>query len=188
MRTLPIAGFLVLTATATAAQASTARRLERFDDGHATLKVVLTTKEATAQELVVPIAVPAGMVVTGLSIRIGRDTPMIAQPLLASSARDVYDDVVAQLRDPALLEITRTGTMRLSVYPVTRDTPARVTIELTSMHTVEGLARVDRVTSLVAVPDEEDARKARRRGAYANYWPAHRTWRPELVVVVNDPE
>jgi hypothetical protein len=185
MRTLPIAGFLVLTATA--AQASTARRLERFDDGHATLKVVLTTKEATAQELVVPIAVPAGMVVTGLSIRIGRDTPMIAQPLLASSARDVYDDVVAQLRDPALLEITRTGTMRLSVYPVTRDTPARVTIELTSMDT-EGVARVDRVTSLVAVPDEEDARKARRRGGYADYWPAHRTWRPELVVVVNDPE
>lgn len=186
MRTLPIAGLLLLTATA--AEASTHRRLERLDDGHAILKVVLTTRQTTAQELTVPIDVPAGMVVTGLSIRIGRDAPMIAQPLRASAARDVYDDVVAQLRDPALLEITKTGSMRLSVYPVTKDTPARVTIELTSERTIEGLVRVDRETSLVAAPDGPENRDRRSGETYASYWPAHRTWRPEVVVVVNDPE
>jgi hypothetical protein len=194
MRTLPIA-LLLVTATA-AAEASTARRIagapssgklahavvEQVDDDHAVLTFVLTTTARGPQEITVPIDLPMGMAATGLSIAMGRDVAMSAVPLRAENARGIYDQVVRQVRDPALLEVTEEGGMLLSVFPVTRGVPARVTIELTAVDKVEGLARVNYTTSLVAAP------MAERNDPYADYWPAHREWRPELTVAVNDPE
>lgn len=166
---------LLLLSTATAA-ASTAHRIEQVDRDHATMSITLTTRARTPQELVVPVEVPDGMAITGLTIRIGREEPLVGRPLRAWYARTIYDDVVREIRDPALLEATEQG-IRLSVFPITRTTPARITIELTAVDQLEGLARVEPNLSFVAVPgsiDEDDP--------YVNYWPAHRQWLPEVAV------
>ena len=179
MRTLLVSALLL--ATAAAAEASTSRRIERVDEDHARLKVVVTTSARGMQEVILPITVPDGMVVTGLSITVGREAPMVARPLLAASARNIYDQVVREIRDPALLETTETGGFQLSVFPVTRAAPARVVIELTAIDKVEGLAHVTHATSLVAAPMMYD-----RDDPYADYWPEHRS--PDVVVEVNDPD
>ena len=75
-------------------------------------------------------------------------------------------------RDPALLERIADGQLRLRVFPVRRGQPATVTIVLaTDAATV---ARVDRGTSLIAVP-ADPARFASDDeidDPYADYWPA----------------
>lgn len=179
MRTLPIALLLV----SAAAHASTARRIEQVDEDHAKLKIVVTTTKAGLDEVVLPITIPEGMAVTGMSVTIGREPTLFATPLLADSARGIYDRVVRNTRDPALLETLPDGSIRLSVFPVTKRTPARVTIELTAVTEVEGLARLSRGISLVAAPMLSTG-----HDPYADYWPAHREWREEVVVAVNDPE
>ncbi len=177
MRTLPIAAALLL-ATA-AAEASTLRRIEQIDDDHATLSFVVTTKARDAQEIILPVRIPADMAVTGLTIQIGTEEALVAQPVLAASARKIYDDVVAQIRDPALLELTTRDQLRLSVYPITRKTPARITLHLTQVTKLDGLARVERGTSLVAAPMSRS-----RLEPYADYWPRHE----QIIVAVTEPD
>lgn len=176
MRTLPIAALLLLTATA--AEASTAHRIEPVDEDHATMTFVVTTQARGAQEITLPVTIPADMAVTGLTIQIGTEEVLVARPLLAASARSLYDTVVAQIRDPALLESTRHG-MRLSVYPVTRKTPARITLHLTSANKLDGLARVDLATSMLAAPIRYES-----DDPYADYWPAHE----QVIVAVTEPD
>jgi hypothetical protein len=190
MRTLPIAALLLVTVAA--AEASTPRRIagaptggklahavvENVDDDHAVLTFVLTTTKRGPQEVTVPIDLPLGMVATGLSIAMGREAAMSARPLRASSATGIYDLVVREVRDPALLEITEEDGMKLSVFPVTRGVPARVTIELTSVDKVDdldGLPHVTSATSLIAAPAVYD-----RDDAYTSYWPQH----PEVITQV----
>jgi len=187
MRTLPIA--LLLLVTAAAAEASSHRRiagapssgklahavLENVDDDHAVLTFVLTTTKRGPQEVTVPIDLPMGMAATGLSIAMGREPAMSARALRAESASGIYEGVVREIRDPALLEITEEGGMKLSVFPVTRGIPARVTIELTSVDKLDGLLAVNYATSLIAAPDVYD-----RNDAYADYWPQH----PEVITQV----
>lgn len=193
MRTLPLA--LLLVSVVTAAEASTARRIpgapssgklahavvENVDDDHAVLTFVLTTTARGPQEITVPIDLPMGMAATGLSIAMGRDAAMSARPLRAESASGIYSEVVSQIRDPALLEITEDGLMKLSVFPVTRGVPARVTIELTSVDKLEDLLSVNRVTSLIAAPpavsDHDDE--------YAEYWVQHLDVIAEVIAVID---
>jgi hypothetical protein len=187
MRTLPIAALLLVTVAA--AEASTAHRIagrpssgklahavvEDVDDEHAVLTFVLTTNARGPQEVTVPIDLPMGMAATGLSIAMGRDAAMSARALRAEDASGVYAQVVREIRDPALLEITEEGGMKLSVFPVTRGVPARVTIELTSVDKLDGLLSVNYATSLVAAPETYD-----RNDEYASYWPQH----PEVIAQV----
>jgi len=181
MRILPIATLLLLASTA--AEASTARArpgvptggrlahavVEAIDEGHATLTFVLTTTSREGREVIVPIDLPEGMTATGLTISMGRDAAESARTDMAGSARAYYDRTVVQIKDPALLEWAADGRLRLSVFPVVRGTPARVTIELTATDQAADLACVDRATSLIAAPGRPD-----RNDPYADYWPAHR--------------
>jgi hypothetical protein len=195
MRTLPIALLLV---TVAAAEASTARRIagapsggklahavvETVDDDHAVLTFVLTTTKRGPQEVTVPIDLPIGMAATGLSIAMGKDAAISARPLRAEYATGIYNQVVSEIRDPALLEITDEGGMKLSVFPVTRGVPARITIELTSVDKLEGVLRVNQGTSLIAAPATYD-----RTDAYASYWPEHREVIPEVIAAIDaEPE
>ncbi len=170
-----------LAALTTIATASTAHRIEQIDRDHATMSLVLTTRSRSPTEVVVPVEVPEGMAITGLTLRIGREAPLVGRPLGARFARTIYDDVVREIRDPALLEATERG-IRLSVFPITRSTPARITIELTAVDQLAGLARVEPNQSFVAVPGEID-----ETDPYASYWPAHHPLVPE-VVAVNERE
>jgi hypothetical protein len=187
MRTLPIVALLLVTVAA--AEASTLRRIagapssgklahavvEDADEDHAVLTFVLTTTKRGRQEVTVPIDLPMGMAATGLSIAMGREAAMSARPLRAESASRIYEGVVREIRDPALLEVTEEGGMKLSVFPVTRGVPVRITIELTSVDKLDGLLSVNHATSLIAAPEVHD-----RNDGYAEYWPQH----PEVIAQV----
>lgn len=193
MRTLPITALLLVTVAA--AEASTPRRIagaptggklahavvENVDDDHAVLTFVLTTTKRGPQEVTVPIDLPLGMAATGLSIAMGREAAMSARPLRAASASGIYDQVVREIRDPALLEITEEDGMRLSVFPVTRGVPARITIELTSVNKLNGLLSVNYATSLIAAPAVYD-----RDDAYADYWPQHPEVIGQVIAAIDD--
>jgi hypothetical protein len=118
------------------------------------------------------------MAATGLSIAMGREAAMTARALTAQSASGIYQQVVSHIRDPALLEITEEGGMQLSVFPVTRGVPVRITIELTAVDKVEGLAHVTYETSLIAAPITEP-----RKQSYAEYWPRHHT--AEVIAAID---
>lgn len=173
MRTFP--ALLLLLATATAS-ASTAVRIAPRDRDHATMSFVLTTKSQSPEEIIVPVTIPDDMVITGLTIRIGREERLVARPLLPRYARRAYAEVVSELRDPALLEATDRG-IQLSVFPITRNTPARVTLELTAIDRLDGRPRLGPRTSFVAAPIAFEDYEP-----YADYWPAHR-WPSEEVAV-----
>lgn len=143
--------------------------LEAIDDEHAILTFVLTTTAAGARELIVPIELPEGMIATGLSVAMGKAPADSAVPVVARAARGTYDRIVEQIRDPALLEWMGDERLKLSVFPVVKGVPARVTIELTTTPGAASgrSARVDQQMSLLAAPgiDWSDP--------YANYWPGH---------------
>ncbi len=192
MRILHVAAVLLLAATT--AEASTARRLtkapkggtlsravlEAIDDDHATLTFVLTSNARQGSEVIVPIELPDGMIATGLTIAMGRAAGDSGIVYMAEAARGTYDRIVRQIKDPALLEWSDEGTLRLSVFPVVKGTPARVTIELTATSEAINLARVTREMSLLAGPEIKG-----ENDPYADYWPEHRT---EDVVASIEPD
>jgi Vault protein inter-alpha-trypsin domain len=91
--------------------------------------VMVTTGEASATEVVLPIELPDGAHVTAMAI-VGDDgTRLKATAMRADRAAGLYQDEVDRARDPALLEQRPDGRVVLHVYPVTRDRPVR--IELT---------------------------------------------------------
>jgi hypothetical protein len=170
MRILPIA--LLLLASSSAG-ASTARHrpkpvLQAVDDDHATLSFVLTSSSRQGAEVIVPIDLPAGMTATGMTLAAGRGSSDAGIVYMADVARGTYDSIVRQIKDPALLEWTSEGHLRLSVFPVVKGTPARVTIELTTTSEASNLYRVTREMSMLAGPEitgESDL--------YGGYWPEH---------------
>lgn len=187
MRILLAAALLVLASTS--ADASNTRAgagvprggrlahssFETVDDTHATLTFVLSTTSQTAREVIVPITLPDGMVATGLSLTMGDAPPLTGFAFARSSARDGYEDIVRQIVDPALLEYAGRGRLRLSVFPIARGTPARVTIQLTAIEDASVETRVDGEVSILAAPglDTHDP--------YADYWPAHPSPSTELA-------
>ncbi|MBA2540418.1 MAG: hypothetical protein H0V17_12330, partial [Deltaproteobacteria bacterium] len=84
----------------------TYRKLSPIDDDHAKLRLVLTTSSTTACEVSVPITIPDRFVVTGLSLSMTGEDPVTAKPRLIGEARDAYERIVAQIKDPALVEWT----------------------------------------------------------------------------------
>jgi len=138
------------------------------DETHSTLELVLSTTSRDGREVSLPISLPAGLLATGLSVSIGGDEPTAASVFTPGGARTIYDRVVAEIKDPALLEWTSDGRVKLSVFPVRRDARATVTIALTTID--ETGLHVDRETSLMAAPGQRE-----ERFAYGDYWPAHHT-------------
>ena len=98
-----------------------------------TLSFTLATPDSMGRNIVLPIEVPRDVAVTGLKLQLGAGTS-IASFVWNEPARDGYDKIVDRERDPALLELQTSNAthhqMWLRVFPVTADTPARVTIEL----------------------------------------------------------
>ncbi|CAN5923782.1 hypothetical protein BH11MYX3_BH11MYX3_00390 [soil metagenome] len=174
----------MLLLASTAGQASTARPrphppkranlahavLEAIDDDHATLSFVLTSNSRQGKEVIVPIDLPEGMTATGMTLAMGRAAGDSGVALVSEAARRTYDSIVRMIKDPALLEWTSEGRLQLSVFPVVKGTPARVTIELTATSEASNLNRVTRQLSLLASPEI-----AGHSDPYADYWPEHRT-------------
>jgi len=145
----------------------TYHKLSPVDDDHARLRLVLATTSSELHEVSVPIAVPARFVVTGLSLSMPGEDPVLAVVRTKTEARQQYDDVVAQIRDPAILERIDDSHVMLRVFPVSRDAAATITLELTAYDT--NLTYVSQTASLLAVPAMFDAVDIDA----AKYWPKH---------------
>ncbi len=164
--------FLLGLGISAAAAAAPSGELQVIDPGHATLTLTLRSTSVEAAEVVAPIELPYGMVATRLRVS-AAGADMRSTTVAAGEGRGDYDAIVARLKDPALLELVGDRRATLHVYPVRRDAPATVVIELTarSLANAHELAYLDQATSLFAVP--AGAAFEPETDAYANYWPQH---------------
>jgi hypothetical protein len=155
MRALIIAAIVI---AASGAEASASSRshgdLERIDNGHATLTFVFKSSSKDAREVIEAIELPVGMSATGLRISIEGSEAASAIAFAPKNGRDVYEGIVAQIKDPALLEYTGPNRATLRVFPVRRGAPATVVIELTATSLVNAteLVHLGQRVSLLAAP------------------------------------
>jgi hypothetical protein len=149
-------------------------RLSPVTNDHAMLRFVLATTSKEAREVSVPITVPVRFVVTGLSLSMTDAEPMVGAVRAITEARQQYDDIVAQIKDPAIVERIDDRHVMVHVFPVSRNAAATITLELATYDPT--VPYVSKESSLVAVPkwvarprsSEQD-----RDDAYAAYWPDH---------------
>jgi Ca-activated chloride channel family protein len=106
-----------------------------------TLDFVLTNAFATRLEAELVIPVPEGAVLRGFEFQGAAKEPT-AKLLTKEEARRTYDAVVAQMRDPALLEFIGCNLIRSSVFPVEPRAGQHVRVVYEQLLTVDG-ARVD---------------------------------------------
>ncbi|HSM56715.1 MAG TPA: VIT domain-containing protein [Candidatus Sulfomarinibacteraceae bacterium] len=59
--------------------------------------------------------------------------PIEARILSAGEAREIYDDIVRQMRDPALLEYVGSGAIQANVFPIPPNGERRIEIEYTHL-------------------------------------------------------
>src|SRR3712207_9098868 len=64
--------------------------------------------------------------------------PVEAKLLDAVEARQIYDDIVRRMRDPALLEYVGRGLIQASVFPIPPGEDRRIEIEYQQVLTAEG--------------------------------------------------
>nr|MDQ3043731.1 VWA domain-containing protein [Chloroflexota bacterium] len=85
--------------------------------------------------------IPKGATVSDFTMWVDGE-PIEAKILDAEEARRVYDDIVRQLRDPALLEYAGQGAIQASVFPIPPGEERRIEIEYAEVLTVrDGLVR-----------------------------------------------
>jgi hypothetical protein len=96
---------------------------------HVTLTFTMATRSETAREVAIPFALSSQVAAIGLGLDSteGKEVGVSMAPAIASSS---YRDTVEYLKDPALLAKLGPGRFGLRVYPVSRDAPATVTIDL----------------------------------------------------------
>ncbi len=166
---------IVILGASTAGASTLHRPTEVTDNGHAKITLVVTSHSVEGREVVEPVEIPVGMTATALTVAIGDDAPVHSFAAATGSAREQYDDIVALLKDPALLEYRDARHAILRVFPVRRGAPAKVTIELTATSLVRAneLAHLDAQTSLLADPYHVAARAPKPEDFYADYWPRH---------------
>ncbi len=97
-----------------------------------TLEIAVSNPSSTAAEAVLLLPVPHGAAVDGFDFE-GAGASSSARLLPADEARRTYDGIVAQLRDPALLEFAGHGLVRSSVFPVPAGGVQRVRIAYHSL-------------------------------------------------------
>lgn len=100
-----------------------------------TLDIFLRNPMNRQAEAVVLLPVPRESVVSAFLFE-GQSTEPTAELLPADEARRVYDSIVNQVRDPALLEFAGYNLIRSSVFPVPANGTQRV--RLTYEHILEG--------------------------------------------------
>jgi Ca-activated chloride channel family protein len=84
---------------------------------------------------------PAGAAVSQLTMWVN-GTPIEAKILDADQARQIYDEIVRQLRDPALLEYVGTSAIQANVFPIPPHDERRIEIEYNQVLPAEnGLIR-----------------------------------------------
>lgn len=84
---------------------------------------------------------PAGAAVSNLVMWVD-GKPIEARILDAGEARAIYDEIVRQMRDPALLEYVGAGAIQASVFPIQPFSKVRIEIEYGQLLPVEdGLVR-----------------------------------------------
>jgi Ca-activated chloride channel family protein len=107
------------------------------------MEVQLQNPGSTRQEAELLMPVPDGAVVRGFSVR-GQGAEPSAQLLPRTEARRTYEGIVAQARDPALLEFAGFNLVRSSVFPVEPGATQAVRLTYEHLLTASG-ARVDYV-------------------------------------------
>ncbi|MDX1686818.1 MAG: VIT domain-containing protein [Candidatus Promineifilaceae bacterium] len=75
---------------------------------------------------------PEGAAVNQLTMWVDGQ-PIEAKILEAGEARAIYDEIVRQLRDPALLEYVGTGAIQANVFPIPAQDERRIEIEYTQI-------------------------------------------------------
>jgi hypothetical protein len=136
----------------------------RHEHGRATLTLTLSTTSEQMTEVSVPITVPDHMIAVDLS---SAGLPEFeSSAYTVSYARKTYDRYVQQIKDdPVLLEWRSDGTLLLTVYPMTKYSTERISIEL---EPASKDIHVDEHTSLMLVPNHRSV-----DDQYADYWPSH---------------
>lgn len=109
-------------------------------DGVATTTLYVSVEnphpsEATEAELLLP--VPHGAVVSGFDFE-GAAPDSTAELLPGALARSTYDSIVAELKDPALLEFAGSHLVRSSVFPVPAQGSQMVKVRYENVVPVEG--------------------------------------------------
>jgi len=82
-----------------------------------TMDIALSNPNASREEAELIVPVPDGAVVRGFTFQ-GAGKEPTAELLPRDEARRIYDSIVAQVRDPALLEFMGYNLVRSSVFPV----------------------------------------------------------------------
>lgn len=90
-----------------------------------TLDVTLKNQARVDQEAELVVPIPANTVIRGFHFE-GTAQKINTQLLLKDKARELYDQIVAQVKDPALLEFIGYNLVQTSVFPV----PAKKSLKL----------------------------------------------------------
>jgi Ca-activated chloride channel family protein len=86
---------------------------------------------------------PVGAAVSDLVMWVD-GKPIEAKILDADQARDIYDEIVRRMRDPALLEYVGAGAIQASVFPIQPNSEVKIEIEYGQLLPIEnGLVRYD---------------------------------------------
>ncbi len=101
---------------------------------HTTLDMTVENPSPMQAEAVLLVPVPSGATVTGFSFSAGAGAAAtrsegVARVMPRGDARQLYDSIVRQSRDPGLLEFAGSTLLRSSVFPVAPASRQRVRIE-----------------------------------------------------------
>ncbi|NQT18524.1 MAG: VWA domain-containing protein [Planctomycetes bacterium] len=106
-----------------------------------TMEIGIQNPSGTMQEAEMIVPVPDGAVLRGFTFQGGSDEPT-AEILPREEARQIYNSIVAQLRDPALVEFAGYNLIRTCVFPVPPNGTQRVRLVYENLLPADG-NRVD---------------------------------------------
>ncbi len=107
------------------------------------IEQVFANRSETMAEGTYVFPLPVGAAVADLVMWVDGQ-PIQAQILDAEQARSIYDEIVRQMRDPALLEYVGAGAIQASVFPIQPHSQVKIEIEYGQLLPVEnGLVRYE---------------------------------------------
>lgn len=105
------------------------------------LQLSLTNPTDSPQQAEILLPIPDGVVVRSLQYD-GVGPEPIAKVLPSAEARQIYDDIVRRLRDPALVEFAGTNVIRTSAFPIPPRTTQKLSLTFEQVLAADG-SRVD---------------------------------------------